>query len=179
MNRIKRTAPVIRSRAEMEILVGDICTLKIEEQKIKTGMDEEIKAIRDQYDPDLAGIADELNLKMMVAQAWSEANLGEFGKLKSVDMTHGIVGWRTGQPQPKTISGWTWDRVLEKLEGLPLMAAYIRTKREVNKQALVADREKFGEADLRAVGVRIIQDEAFFVEPKIQTVEPRVTTEAA
>jgi len=178
MNRIKRTAPLIRSRAEMEILVGDICTLKIEEQKIKTGMNEEIKAIKDQYDPDLAGIADELNLKMLAAEAWAESHLVEFGKLKSVDMTHGIVGWRTGQPQPKTLSGWTWDRVLEKIEGIPLMAAYIRTKREVNKQALVADREKIGEADLRAVGVRIIQEEAFYVEPKLQTVEPRVTAAA-
>ena len=178
MSRIKINIPAIRSRAEMETLVGNICALKIQEQTAKSDMDAELKAVRDDYQDDMAAISDAVNLAMTAAQTWAEANLGEFGKLKSLDMTHGLVGFRTGQPQPKTISGWTWDRVLEKLKGIPLMAGYIRTKEEVNKQALVSDREKIGEVDLRMVGVRIVQDEAFYVEPKTTAVEHRETVAA-
>lgn len=178
MARIKLKIPEIKSRAEMEALVGEICALKINESKLKADMDDEIKAVREDYESDLSDTADRLNVRMQAAQAWAENHPAEFGKLKSIEMTHGVVGWRIGQPQLKTLAGWTWDRVLERLQQVKAYAGFIRTKLEVDKQSILALRESLLDGDLKNMGVRVVQDESFYVEPKTTKVENRETMAA-
>lgn len=179
-SRIKISAPAIHSRAEMETLVGDIAQLKIEEAKEKASLDEQLKKIRDTCEESLARIAAAIAPKMECARAWAEANPTEFAGLKSVEMLHGVVGWRIGQPTLKPLSGWTWDRVLETVKLLPRQfAVYLRLKEEVNKQAILTDRETLGAEGLRKLGLKVLQEESFFVEPKLTGVEKRETVEAA
>lgn len=54
-----------------------------------------------------------------------------------------------------------------------------RTKEEINKQAIISDRENFTADQLRAVGLRVVQEEAFFVDPKLQELENRQQVEVA
>lgn len=167
-NRIKVPALVIRTRAEMETLAGQIAGLKIKAQAETARMDEEINNIRARFAPGLALREDDLATAMDAARAWAEANPAEFGKARSIDMMHAVLGYRMGQPQLKTLSGWTWDRVLEKLKVIG--AAWIRTKEEVDRQGLLANREALGAEYLRSVGTRVIQEETFFVDPKLTEV---------
>src|SRR5687768_1284047 len=139
-NRIKLKAPVIRSRAEMETLVGEIAELTLTRNKQQTELDEAITMLRTKYEETLGEVSKALDEKTEVARTWAEANPSEFRGLKSLEMVHGIVGWRTGNPTLKTITGFTWDRVLEKLNTIPLWAKYVRTKQEVDKQGLLGDR---------------------------------------
>jgi phage host-nuclease inhibitor protein Gam len=178
-NRIKKCGPVVRTRGEMETLVGEIARLKNEEQTLSAEMDGRIQEVRTDYESRLAAIADEINLRMASAEEWSLAHPDEFGKAKSVDMTHAVVGWRTGQPQLKTLAGFTWDRVLERLRSLAQYAGFIRTKQEVDKQGIIAARENLLDADFRQMGVRVVQDESFYVDPKVTEVETTVSKEAA
>lgn len=167
--RLKLSAPAIQTREEMERLVGEICALTLERRGIHTEMDERITLIRTEYEGRLAQIELEFERQIALARDWAEANPSEFGKFKSLDLVHGTVGWRTGTPKLKTLTGWTWDRVLEALKNIPKFAArYIRRKEEVNKDALIADREALQPEDLRAIGVKVVQDETFFIEPKIE-----------
>jgi phage host-nuclease inhibitor protein Gam len=127
---------------------------------------------------ELAEIDQRIKEKSTTVQSWAEANPSEFGALKSLDVTHAVIGWRTGQPTLKTLAGWTWDRVLEKLN-LVAASTYIRLKEEVNKAAILADRESLGAEKLRGMGMRVVQDESFFIEPKITETESTVRVEAA
>lgn len=173
--RLKLTRPAIRSRAEMENLVGEIADLTLQQRALTNTLDTQIKAARERFEEPLAALAKSLDEKMAVAQDWAEANPADFGKLKSVEMVHGTVGWRTGQPALKTLAGWTWDRVLEKLKTLPAMLDFIRLKEEVNKAAILDARESLTPDALRALGVRVVQEEAFFVEPKLTPQVERIS----
>jgi len=175
-SRIKAAATVITSREEMERLVGQITQLKITEQTLTAEMNEKIAAVRGEYEADLGVVSKGITAKMALARDWAEANAGEFGKAKSIAMTHGDVGWRIGNPSLKTLSGWTWARVLEKLQAGGVWLKYVRTTPEVDKQQLLADRN---EIDLKDVGCRVVQEEAFFIEPRIETPETRVQEAAS
>lgn len=173
--RIKTTASPIRTRDEMEALVGDIARLKAKEQQYTAEMNQRVTEVRRDYEAGLSGVQDELSGKMALARDWAEAHPEEFGKARSIAMTHGDVGWRIGNPTLKTLSGWTWDRVLEKLRGGGAWLKYLRVKQEVNKEALLADREVIA---LSEAGCRVVQDETFFIEPRIEATETTVKAPA-
>jgi phage host-nuclease inhibitor protein Gam len=172
-NRIKNTQPVIRTREAMESLIGEIAALKNQQRLLTAAMDGQIQTIREQFEPQLAAQNEALDQKMEHARVWSESNLDEFGAARSIETVHGVVGWRTGQPALRTLPGWTFDRVLQtlKTEGA---AGYIRVKEEVHKQNLLSDREALGVEKLRELGLRVVQDETFFVEPKLTEVPQAV-----
>jgi phage host-nuclease inhibitor protein Gam len=69
----------------------------------------------------------------------------------------------------KTLPGWTFDRVLQTLKTAGALD-YIRVKEEVHKQNLLSDRESIGPERLREIGLRVVQEETFFVEPKLTEV---------
>jgi phage host-nuclease inhibitor protein Gam len=168
-NRIKNTQPVIRTREAMESLIGEIAALQNQQRLLTAAMDGQIQDIREQYEAQLAAQNEALDQKMEHARAWSEANPHEFGAARSIETVHGTVGWRTGQPALKTVPGWTFDRVLQTLKAAGA-AGYIRVKEEVHKQNLLSDREVIGPEKLREIGLRVVQEETFFVEPKLTEV---------
>ena len=174
MKRTKVTAPalVIRDRAELDLVVGDIARLKTEEAALTAEMNEEITAIRSRFEERLTEITADLTLRTTAVANWSSANVQEFENKKSLDTIHGVIGWRTTTPALKTLKGWTWDRVLEKLATSGL-DRFIRIKSEVDKQALLIERETL---DLAPLGVQVVQEETFFVDPKLTTVTNRLQT---
>jgi phage host-nuclease inhibitor protein Gam len=174
--RIKQVGPAIKTREEMEGLVGRIAALTIERDELKAQMDGYILEVRERYDNQLGGIGKKLDELMALAQDWAEGNPEAFGAAKSIDMTHGTVGFRTGMPKLKTVAGYTWDLVKERI--LHLSAPYTRTEVSVNKEQLLADRETLGESGLRRLGVKVVQDESFFVDPKREKVEAAKQTAA-
>ncbi len=179
MKRIKLSGPVLKSRAEAEGLAREICERINEHRLLNASMDQEITAVRERYEQGIAAAAKAIDEKTTVLQAWADANPSEFAGRKSLEMTHAVIGYRTGQPQAKTMSGWTWDRVLERIKSLPPFAGFLRQKEEVDKQGLIAARESMLPEDYRTIGVRIVQDETFFVEPKLAEQIDRVVNDQA
>jgi phage host-nuclease inhibitor protein Gam len=168
-NRIKNTQPVIRTREALESLIGEIAALKNQQRLLTAAMDGQIQEIRGQYEAQLAVQNEALEQKMEHARVWSEANPQEFGAARSIETVHGVLGWRTGQPALKTLPGWTFDRVLQTLKSMGA-PGYIRVKEEVHKQNLLSDRDAIGPEKLREIGLRVVQEESFFVEPKLTEV---------
>ena len=178
-HRLKIPALVVRTREEMQILAGEIAGLKTHEALCAAQMDAELKDVRDRYTLVFAGLQEQIADKMAMARAWAEAHPGEFGEARSLDLTHAVIGYRTGQPQLKTVTGWTWDRVLERLKTLPGCVSLVRLKEEVNKQQILAEREQLGAERLRQMGLRVAQEETFFVEPRLSEVDRRESISAA
>lgn len=173
--RIKLKPPTIKSRAEVEAILGEIARLTSFQQQTSALMDQRHTEIRDEYLDQLSNAEQEKAALMEAARNWAEANPDEFGKTKSIEMLHGVMGWRVGMPQLKTVAGWTWDRVLEKLRSVSAYAVFVRTKQEVDKAAILGLREELLDGDLRAMGVRIVQEESFYVDPKLTEVETKAT----
>jgi phage host-nuclease inhibitor protein Gam len=88
-----------------------------------------------------------------------------FSKKKSMEMVHGVIGFRIGTPKLKTMKGFTWGAVTNLLK--EFLPAYVRTSEEPAKDKLLADREVEEVIALfPKVGIFVDQDETFFVEPK-------------
>lgn len=82
-----------------------------------------------------------------------------------MESAHGVFGFRIGTPKLKNLKGFTWAAVTNLCkEYLP---SYIRTSEELDKQGLLADRDNEDVAGMfPKIGVQVVQEESFFVEPK-------------
>jgi phage host-nuclease inhibitor protein Gam len=136
------------------------------QQRITAKMDVEITRIREKYQDELAKLQDQKDKAFEVMQTFAMENRDElFTKKKSLDMVHGILGFRTGTPTLKTRKGFTWAAVTNLLK--EFLPSYVRLKEEPAKDKLIADRDvpEVQEA-FPHIGVYVDQDETFFVEPK-------------
>ena len=177
MKRIKLTQPIITTRAAAEKLIGEIASLIIDHRKAAADLDAELLAVRQDYETDLSSLEKQIKEKTALAQQWADANPQEFGPHRALQMVHAEVGYRTGMPQCKPLPGFTWDRVLEKLQAFGYRD-YIRTTEEVDKQKLITTRSELTEVFKKEIGIRIYQAETFFVEPKL-TNQPSQISAAA
>lgn len=89
---------------------------------------------------------------------------------KSMETSHGTIGFHIRTPKPDKLKGFTWNAVTNMLkEFLPL---YVRTIDEPAKDKLLADRDKEDVANLfTKVGVCVKQDKTFFIELKKECIE--------
>lgn len=104
-------------------------------------------------------------------QAFATENQAElFTKKKSLDMTHGTIGFRTGTPKLKTLKGFTWASAVNLVK--EFLPSFIRTSEEVAKDKLLADRDEEGMTEKMAkCGIQVVQDETFYVDPKKEETE--------
>ena len=170
MTRVKKVLKTIVSRAEAEEAFARYADADARQQQIAARMDVEITKIRSRYEADLSLLQESKQDSFESLQNYAENHRDDFGKRKSLEFAHGILGFRTGTPKLKTRKGFTWASVLELLK---IKAAdYVRTKEEPNKELLLANREKPELISLMpTIGIEVDQDETFFVEPKKETVE--------
>ena len=130
----------------------------------------------------IAALTAEKEQAFDVLQAYATENQAElFAKKKSLDMAHGVIGFRTGTPKLKTLKGFTWASALQLAKKF-LPITYIRQTEEIAKDRLLADRDldevavydtptgddrtaTMREA-MAVCGIQVVQEETFFVEPK-------------
>ena len=165
----KREKKIILSgvtREAMEEAFGRYATADAEMQSINAAMDKEFVAIRERNAERLAELEQQKTESFEVMQVFAtEQREVLFSKRRSLETTHGIIGFRTGTPKLKTRRGSTWAAALELVrEFLP---SYIRTSEEVAKDKLLADRENEQLQPLmQKCGIDVVQEESFYVEPK-------------
>jgi phage host-nuclease inhibitor protein Gam len=174
MKRIKLQSTAL-SRAEVETLVGQIAEATNSKRATMAEIDEHILALRKQYEPGLTQIETEIKTKSALVKSWAEANREEFGKLKSIRLTFGTIGFRTGTPKLTLLSRWTWDKALAAVQ--TVLPAFVRSKPEIDKEAIIAQRAELGEF-LPMAGLKITQAESFFIEPDLAALEKRVSASA-
>jgi phage host-nuclease inhibitor protein Gam len=151
---------------EMELAFADYARADARIQKINATMDIEMTRIREKYQDELGKLAETKDKSFDIMQAYAMENRDElFSKRKSLETTHGTMGFRTGTPKLKTLKGFTWGAVVNMLK--EFLPSYVRTSEEANKEKLLADRESEEVAAMfPKVGITVVQDETFFVEPK-------------
>jgi phage host-nuclease inhibitor protein Gam len=110
----------------------------------------------------------ERNYLVCLLNRWADENKSVFGTAKSLTWMHGTFGWRMGMHKlvKKTKTKWEdlVDIVKEKLG-----ATFIRTKEEVDREAIIAAAKdsRITPEQLAATGLEVAQDDGFYVEPKL------------
>ena len=156
------------SREEMEEAMRCYAAADAEQRSLTAEMDGKLTEVREGYAGRLQHLDIEKEEAFEKLQAFATENREEhFSKRRSMETTHGTLGFRTGNPQLKPAKGMTWQGILEllKLKG----KGYVRTVEEVAKDKLLAERETEGcAAVMAACHITVIQKETFYVEPKTE-----------
>jgi phage host-nuclease inhibitor protein Gam len=172
--RLRQTKPLVDTREEAEACLGEIATLTLEQRRLQTDMDGLITAAREKFEEPLGTIADQIKARQDHLLSWASASPELFLDKKSLEMTHGVIGFRTGTPKLKTLAKRTWDIVLDTLKAAGKLQ-WVRTKEEVNKEKILSDfaQNLVTPEELKPLGVAVVQDEAFYVEVKLTEMETR------
>ena len=134
--------------------------------KITAEIELQCAKIREKYASKLAELEDEKAKAFDTLQAYATENQTElFTKKKSLEMAHGVIGFRTGTPKLKTLKGFTWASALQLVK--EILPGYVRQTEEIAKDKLLADRDTEDMLPQMAkCGIQVAQDETFYVEPK-------------
>ena len=128
-------------------------------------MDEEVRAIRERYQHKLAALKEKKEECFNLLEHFGRTNKKLFEKRKTMNFSFGKLGFRTGMPQLKTMPGFTWKKVLKACQ--TVFPDFIKQKPALDKEAIITRRkEEKIIAIMPLMGVRVVQDDTFFVEPK-------------
>ena len=170
MSRIKIDQALIETRDAAEAVMNDLAQTANNKRKLVARRDHEVLALNAKYEPDLAACDADLKAKTEALNAWASSHPEEFPKgRKSIEFLSGTLGFRTGTPKLALLSrGWTWEKVNEAVG--KLLPNFIRNRPEVDKAAIIGQRDELGEF-LPRVGVKVTQGETFFADPKLTDVD--------
>lgn len=159
------------NREQFENAFAEYASSDAKIQNVTTKMDMEITRIREKYQEPITVLQEKKEKAFEIMQVFALENKDEmFLKKKSVETVHGIAGFRTGTPKLKLLKGFTWGAVTNLLK--EFMPEYVRISEEPAKDKLISDRDNEEVASqFTRVGISVIQEETFFVEPKKETTE--------
>lgn len=158
---------ITREVAEEAFAVYSIADAK--QQRITAKMDIDITKIRERYTGELQALEEEKSGAFEKLHVFADNNRDLFGNKKSLEFSHGILGYRTGTPKLKTKKGYTWSSVTNLLK--EFLPSYLRVVEEPAKDRLLSDREDPTVAGMmNKVGLFVDQEESFFVDPKKEEV---------
>lgn len=143
--RIKTDTHAVRlqSRDDVEVAIKQIGDLQRQLEQTAINQNNELAAITEKYAPILTALKEQIEPIQMAVQAWCESRRDELtqnGKTKTGSFNTGEVQWRQ---RPPSVAIRGADSVIEALKTHGLIR-FIRTKEEVNKEAMLNEPELAG-----------------------------------
>lgn len=161
--------PVPTNQAEAETLLEEIGLLQRQVARIEAVMNDELAEVKARHEEAAQPLNAEIEAKFTALHAWAEANRGELLRKggKTAKLASGELAWRT---TPKSVAIRQPTVVIETLKRLGL-GDLVRTKEEVNKEAILAEPQRVE----GIAGITISQREEFVAKPfesQIERAEP-------
>jgi phage host-nuclease inhibitor protein Gam len=129
----------------------------------EANMNEEINDLRAKYDERTKAARAQKTVLEQEVEGYCKANKNRFDSQRSMNLTFGVVSFRTAPPKVsqlnKKYSIATSIELLKKL----FKGGYVRTKEEIDKEGILASyaSKEITDEKLAAVGLRIDQEEKF------------------
>lgn len=162
--KVKRAAlPTPQDRDEVSDAIHRIGEAQRAVERLQAEMNDQIAAIKSEYELRAQPFNDEIRLLADGVHAFCEAHrdeLTEGGKVKYAKFAAGEVAWRLNPPKVVTRRGIGLETILELLRGRGL-ARFIRTKEELNKEAILLEPETV--AGMKELSIE--QSEQFAIKP--------------
>jgi phage host-nuclease inhibitor protein Gam len=172
--------PIV-SREALDAAVAEVATLKIEYAAAKADMELEIARVQERRQEQMLALCKRIEVREAGVFVYCQQHRAQlFPDKKSIDFLLATVGYRTEPPSvEKSSRKDTWTAVAQRLEASAWGIRYITIPEpEVDKKALLADRDKLSQEQLAEAGIRFEQDELFYITPKSE-VAARTVLEAA
>lgn len=158
--RVKSTLLACQSKAEVMDNITEIGNKQREIARLEAEMNDKIAEITDSYKGNINALQLDVERLTHQAQIWCEANRNSLldKGLKTANLIVGEVSWRY---RPAKVNVRKEDFVIEQLEQQGL-TQFIRVKKNVNKDAVLADRQAVQDID----GITIVDGvEDFVITP--------------
>lgn len=164
----------IASQESLEASVAEVVRLKIHRAKLVAAMDAEVAEVQRRHQQAISAVLEDIAAGEALVQDYCAANRAAlFWEKKSRETNLAEYGFEFTPHRVETTSRKvTWKDVVKRLARLSWGRAYLtKPEPKPDKQALLADREKFTEEQRLAAGIQFCQDEQFFIRPKLESAE--------
>lgn len=176
--RITLTGTKLKTPEEAMGCLAAIRARHIEHAALVTDRERAVLEVEQKYADSIEATKTDLDQLTADLREWADNNPTTFGQLRSVEWTHGRFGWRISPPKLVKKSKQPWDDLTPAVRE-NLGPKYVRVQESVNRERIIADRENIEPAKLRVCGLSVVQEESFFVEPKVEDTTPKPTTTTA
>lgn len=137
---------------------------------MEADMNKKLQQVRDQYQDKLNALEAAKDEQVEVLETFAYEQKEKWGKKKSLEMLHGVIGFRTGTPKVKFEKGFNGKSVTAILQ--EKFPAFVRTVVEMDKEKIIAAREDEGfDTICKKAHFEVVQDEAFYVESKAEVLQ--------
>lgn len=155
----------IKSREQAEASMDALSLAAHRRDKLEAEMNLKLTAVRETYETELATLAETIKTETGRLRDWADSDPTLFDKSRSLKLLHGTIGYRLGNWAVKLIRGFKMERAIALAKTI-LGPAYVRTKEELDKDTVLANRSQIPPAQLASCGLRLEQAEAFFATPE-------------
>lgn len=174
MAKAKTKAPEVpQSREDVQQWIANLGTTQRAKATLTNEMNELIAPITSRYASQIDEQAQQEQRLLEGIAAWCEANKSDLTKDgKTVNLVTGEVSWRLNPPSVAFKRGVKVEQLVAHIKQLKLGKLFLRTKEEVDKEAILRADDKT-KAKLTAAGtIKIVTDaETFSVTPFEQSAE--------
>ncbi|MGN6385724.1 MAG: host-nuclease inhibitor Gam family protein [Verrucomicrobiota bacterium] len=178
MSKREKIVPcIITSREGLESTVADVVRLKLEHVKRQAAMEAEIAEVQKRHQEGLLSVAKQIEIKEAGIYVFCQQHRKTlFPEKKSIDLLLAVVGFRDNPPSVgKLANKDTWPVIATRLASLDWGQKYVTyADPEVNKKQILLDRSELTPEQLKAAGIKIDQDENFYIEPKSEVADASV-----
>ena len=160
-----------------EQLAKELATSSLFDPAIEERVRYIIADVQKRHQENLLGIGRQIEAREAGVFVYCQKNRATlFPEKKSLDLLLATVGFELTPPRVDKIIGKdTFGKIGLRLENLDWGAAYVRyPDPEVNKEKILTDRAQLKPEQLQEAGLRIEQDENFFIRPKSDVAEQSV-----
>ena len=160
-----------QSRDETVEAIAEIGRRARERQRLEADMNDVLAAEKQKFEEAAAPHNEAIRELSRGVKAWCEANrdaLTQGGKVKHANLPSGEIKWRMRPPRVVVRGA---EAVIALLKNLKLAERYVRSREEVNKEAILAgttfkDDKIVPPEELRAVpGIKVERGEDFVIVP--------------
>jgi phage host-nuclease inhibitor protein Gam len=166
------------SRYEFEAALDQVAVETVDLALHESRLDRQIQDLKQRSAPTIA--AHKARIISLAARCEKYATehraelLPDEKKAKSLETPLCRWGFRTGMPALKLMARMSWEKVVDTLK-VQNRWSFLRKTYEADKQALLAAQAT---ENLGAWGIKVVQEESFFIEPKVESAE-QVKAEAS
>jgi phage host-nuclease inhibitor protein Gam len=159
---------IVGSRADAEVMMGELAAITAQKRLGEGLLELALQSARDEFGPAILTAEQAIEAMEVALELWAEANEGEFpaGK-RSLELTHGTIGFRKAPPSLEVRSGLNWKKALLRVEAF-MDGFYVRQTPSVDKEAILKDEaagtltpQKWAE-----MGVKVLRPDNFYADPK-------------
>ncbi|MBP8975083.1 MAG: host-nuclease inhibitor Gam family protein [Bacteroidetes bacterium] len=162
----------IKSFDEIDGYLAELGAIEASLQHEEAKLNEQEQKARQEFKERTENLVSRKNDILVTLETFCIGNKNEFEKTRVLEFVHGNIGFRTTPPKVTMLNRkYNINTVLELLKKIKL-TKYIRTKEELDKEAVLADyaAKEINDPKLASVGLKIDQSEVFICEPKWESI---------